>query len=50
MTWFNNLEAEIIKTFYDLANSFMGRFIASVPTQRKISYLKTVKQRRDKTL
>lgn len=32
LTWFNNLKVESIKNFYDLANSFMGRFIASVPT------------------
>lgn len=30
LIWFYNLEAESIKTFYDLASLFMGRFIASV--------------------
>lgn len=31
LTWFNNLEVESIKTLYDLANTFMERFITSVP-------------------
>lgn len=50
LTWFNNLEAESIKTFGNLENSFMGRFIASVSTQWKTNYLEMVKQRRDENL
>lgn len=42
-TWFNNFEVKIIKTLIDLANSFIERFIASVPIQRKTSYLEMVK-------
>lgn len=49
LIWFNNLEAESIQTFYDLAKSFMGRFIANVLTQRKISHLETIRQRKDET-
>lgn len=48
LTWFNNLEVESIRNFGDL--SFMESFIASVPAQRKTSYLETIRQRRDKTL
>lgn len=33
LTWFNNVETKSIKTFMDLANTFIGRFIASLPTQ-----------------
>lgn len=50
LTWFNNLEAESTKTFYDLASLFMGRFIASVPALRKTSPLETVRQKKDETL
>lgn len=50
LTWFNNLEAKSIQNFYDLANSFMERFIASVLAQRKMSYLEMVRQRKDETL
>ncbi|XP_021597788.1 uncharacterized protein LOC110604045 [Manihot esculenta] len=34
----------------DLAGVFINRFIAGVPTKRKTSYLKTVRQRRNKSL
>lgn len=50
LTWFNNLETESIKTFYDLNNSFMGRFIASVSVRKRISYLETVIQKKDETI
>lgn len=30
LMWFNNLEVESIRTFGDLANSFMGKFVASI--------------------
>lgn len=43
LAWFNNLEAECIKTFGDLANSFIGRFIASVLAQHKTCYLEMIK-------
>lgn len=33
-----------------MARSFVGRFIASVPAQRKTSYLEMVKQKKDETL
>lgn len=49
-TWFNNLVLKIIKTFIDLANAFIGCYIASLPTQGKNSHLKTVKQKKGETL
>ncbi|XP_021631775.1 uncharacterized protein LOC110629169 [Manihot esculenta] len=48
--WFNSLEAGSIRSFGDLANSFISRFIVGVPADRKTSYLETVKQRRDESL
>ncbi|XP_043812138.1 uncharacterized protein LOC122723559 [Manihot esculenta] len=48
--WFNSLEAGSIRSFGDLANAFITRFIAGVPANRKTSYLETVRQRRDKSL
>lgn len=33
-----------------MANSFIGRFIASVSAQRKNSYMEIVRQRKDETL
>lgn len=50
LTWFNNLEVESIRTFGDLANSFMGRFIASILALQKTSYLEIVRQKRDESL
>ncbi|XP_021631866.1 uncharacterized protein LOC110629263 [Manihot esculenta] len=48
--WFNNLESRSIKNFIDLANIFINRFIAGVPTERKMSYLKTMHQWRNESL
>ncbi|XP_043816658.1 uncharacterized protein LOC110624299 [Manihot esculenta] len=48
--WFNNLESGSISSFGDLATRFISRFIAGVPTDRKTSYLETIKQRRDESL
>ncbi|XP_021620550.1 uncharacterized protein LOC110620912 [Manihot esculenta] len=48
--WFNNLEAESISSFGDLATRFISRFIAGVPADRKTSYLEIIKQRRDESL
>ncbi|XP_043806212.1 uncharacterized protein LOC122721718 [Manihot esculenta] len=48
--WFNSLEAGSIKSFGDLANVFISRFIAGVPADRKTSYLETIKQRRNESL
>ncbi|XP_043816063.1 uncharacterized protein LOC122724603 [Manihot esculenta] len=48
--WFNSLEAGSIRSFGDLANAFVSRFIAGVPADRKTSYLETVRQRRDESL
>lgn len=48
--WFNSLRSGSIKNFIDLANVFISRFIARVPVERKISYLETVRQRRNKSL
>ncbi|XP_021603794.1 uncharacterized protein LOC110608809 [Manihot esculenta] len=48
--WFNSLEAGSIRSFGDLASTFISRFIAGVPADRKTSYLKTVKQRRNESL
>ncbi|XP_021621432.1 uncharacterized protein LOC110621458 [Manihot esculenta] len=48
--WFNNLEARSIKNSMDLANVFISRFITGVPAERKISYLDTVRQRRNESL
>ncbi|XP_043805304.1 uncharacterized protein LOC122721516 [Manihot esculenta] len=48
--WFNNLEAGSIRSFRDLANAFISRFVAGVSADRKTSYLETVRQRRDESL
>ncbi|KAJ9185207.1 hypothetical protein P3X46_004865 [Hevea brasiliensis] len=40
----------IINFFPDLANAFIGRFIATLLALRRTSYLETVKQRRDEML
>ncbi|XP_043812736.1 uncharacterized protein LOC122723700 [Manihot esculenta] len=48
--WFNSLEVGSIRSFGDLANVFISRFIARVPADRKTSYLETVRQRRDESL
>ncbi|XP_043816052.1 uncharacterized protein LOC122724596 [Manihot esculenta] len=48
--WFNSLEAGSIRSFRDLANIFISRFIAGVPADRKTSYSETVKQRRNESL
>ncbi|XP_021617928.1 uncharacterized protein LOC110618971 [Manihot esculenta] len=47
---FNSLEAGSIRSFGDLANVFISQFIAGVPTDRKTSYLETVRQRRNESL
>ncbi|XP_021631859.2 uncharacterized protein LOC110629255 [Manihot esculenta] len=48
--WFNILEAGSIRSFEDLANVFISRFIAGVPANRKSSYLETIRQRRNESL
>ncbi|XP_043805311.1 uncharacterized protein LOC122721521 [Manihot esculenta] len=48
--WFNGLEAGSIRSFGDLANVFISRFIAGVPADRKTSYLEIVRQRRKESL
>ncbi|XP_021629561.1 uncharacterized protein LOC110627519 [Manihot esculenta] len=48
--WFNSLEAGSIKSFSDLANIFISRFIVGVPADRKTSYLEMVRQRRGESL
>ncbi|XP_021631830.1 uncharacterized protein LOC110629224 [Manihot esculenta] len=48
--WFNSLEAGSIKSFGDLANIFINRFIAGVPANRKTNYLETVRQKRNESL
>ncbi|XP_021609068.1 uncharacterized protein LOC110612597 [Manihot esculenta] len=48
--WFNSLEAESIKSFRDLADIFISRFIAGVSAKRKTSYLETVRQRKNQSL
>ncbi|XP_021625019.1 uncharacterized protein LOC110624212 [Manihot esculenta] len=48
--WFNSLEAGSIRSFGDLANLFISRFIAGIPVERKTSYLETVKQRKNESL
>ncbi|XP_021623842.1 uncharacterized protein LOC110623222 [Manihot esculenta] len=48
--WFNNLEAGSIKSFRDLANIFINRFIAGVPAERKTSYLEIGRQRKNESL
>ncbi|XP_021609039.1 uncharacterized protein LOC110612571 [Manihot esculenta] len=48
--WFNSLEGGSIKSFLDLANVFISRFIAGIPAERKTSYLETVRQRRIESL
>ncbi|XP_043807332.1 uncharacterized protein LOC122721975 [Manihot esculenta] len=48
--WFNSLKAESIRSFGDLANAFVSRFIVGVPTDRKTSYLETVRQKGDESL
>ncbi|XP_021627036.1 uncharacterized protein LOC110625716 [Manihot esculenta] len=48
--WFNSLEVGSIRSFGDLANVFISRFIAGVPADRKTSYLETVRQRRNESL
>ncbi|XP_043810655.1 uncharacterized protein LOC110610967 [Manihot esculenta] len=48
--WFNSLEAGSIRSFGDLANAFISRFIAEVPADRNTSYLETIRQRRDESL
>ncbi|XP_021600727.1 uncharacterized protein LOC110606287 [Manihot esculenta] len=50
LAWFNSLEAGSIRSFGDLANVFISRFIARVPADRKTSYLEIVKQRRNESL
>ncbi|XP_021623896.1 uncharacterized protein LOC110623286 [Manihot esculenta] len=42
--WFNSLGAESIRSFGDLANTFISQFITGVPADRKTSYLETVKK------
>lgn len=49
-TWFNSLELGSMRNFVNLANLFIGKFIAGVMAGRKISYLETVKQSRNETL
>ncbi|XP_043811552.1 uncharacterized protein LOC122723465 [Manihot esculenta] len=48
--WFNSLETGSIRSFGDLATRFISRFIVGVPADRKMSYLETVRQRRDESL
>ncbi|XP_043808339.1 uncharacterized protein LOC110605473 [Manihot esculenta] len=48
--WFNSLEAGSIRSFGDLANAFISRFIARLPADRKTSYLEMVRQKRDESL
>ncbi|XP_021612947.1 uncharacterized protein LOC110615414 [Manihot esculenta] len=48
--WFNSLDAKSIKSFGDLANVFISRFIAGVTAERKTSYLETVRQRKNESL
>lgn len=49
-TWFNSLKPKSVRNSIDLANIFIGRFIAGVQAGRKISYLEKVKQRQNKSL
>ncbi|XP_021603919.1 uncharacterized protein LOC110608948 [Manihot esculenta] len=48
--WFNSMEAGSIRSFGDLTNVFISRFIAGVPAERKTSYLETVWQRKNESL
>lgn len=48
--WFNSLEVGSIKSFMDLTNIFISRFIAGVSTERKTSYLETVRHMRNESL
>ncbi|XP_021629659.1 uncharacterized protein LOC110627617 [Manihot esculenta] len=47
--WFNSLESGSVRNFVDLANMFINSFIAGV-TERKMSYLETIRQRRNESL
>ncbi|KAG8639631.1 hypothetical protein MANES_14G158232v8 [Manihot esculenta] len=48
--WFNSLKVGSIKSFIDLASVFISIFITRVPAKRKMSYLKTIRQRRNESL
>ncbi|XP_021595171.1 uncharacterized protein LOC110602053 [Manihot esculenta] len=48
--WFNNLELGSIQNLINLASVFISRFIIGVSAERKMSYLKTVCQRRNESL
>ncbi|XP_021600736.1 uncharacterized protein LOC110606296 [Manihot esculenta] len=48
--WFNSLKAGSVRSFRDLVNVFISRFIARVPADRKTSYLETVRQKRNESL
>ncbi|XP_043811036.1 uncharacterized protein LOC122723308 [Manihot esculenta] len=48
--WFNSLEARSIKSFMDLANMFISRFIAGISAEIKTNHLETVRQRRNESL
>lgn len=48
--WFNSLESGSFRNFVDLANLFISGLIARVLAERKMSYLETVKHRRNESL
>ncbi|XP_021623819.1 uncharacterized protein LOC110623198 [Manihot esculenta] len=49
-TWFNSLKAGSFRSFMDLANIFISRFIAGILAEKKTSYMETVRQRKNESL
>ncbi|KAJ9186917.1 hypothetical protein P3X46_002434 [Hevea brasiliensis] len=49
-SWFHSPEVEIIKSFLELAKTYIRSFITCMPTTRKTSFLENIKQMKGEIL